>query len=75
LSGIERLNPLNIKNDSGQAGMKKLITIIAGVIVAAIEQIKRLSTDNNREQVFIISSLLKQPFSNVIHSCNIPGKE
>jgi hypothetical protein len=33
LSGIERLNILNIKKDSGQAGMTKLNNLLAGLIV------------------------------------------
>ena len=32
LSGIERLYMLNIKKDSGQAGMTKLINVLAGLI-------------------------------------------
>jgi hypothetical protein len=32
LSGIERLYMLNIKEDSGQAGMTKLINLLAGLI-------------------------------------------
>jgi hypothetical protein len=32
LSGIERLNMLNIKKDSGQAGMGKLTNLLDGLI-------------------------------------------
>jgi hypothetical protein len=33
LSGIERLDMLNIKKDSGQAGMTKLNNLLAGLII------------------------------------------